>query len=64
MSEWQLIKTLQPEEGERYLLVATRSSKLFPSPEQIVGMYSRGWWSGRDTLSHVTHWLPLLDLPK
>jgi len=64
MIELQSIETLSPQDGEKYILMATRGSRLYPAPEQIIGHYSRGWWSGRDTLSHVTHWAPLLELPK
>jgi hypothetical protein len=46
------------------LLIATRHSMLMPNPERIVGRFSRGWWSGPSTLSHVTHWQPLPALPE
>jgi hypothetical protein len=36
---------------------------LIPDRRCHVAHFSRGWWSWKSTVSHVTHWLPLPGLP-
>lgn len=59
---WQSIETA-PLDGSQVLVIGTLYNMLVPNPHRHVAAYQRGWWSGRDTLSHVTHWMPLPRAP-
>lgn len=62
-NSWQPIETA-PKDGTHILIFGTFDNMLYPKEEQVVGQYSRGWWSGNRVLSHVTHWMPLPRLPE
>jgi Protein of unknown function (DUF551) len=62
MSEWQTIDTA-PTDGSEVLVIGTRHNMLVPNPRRHVAHFSRGWWSAKDVLSHVTHWMPLPQVP-
>lgn len=61
-SDWQLIETA-PQDGTEVLVIGTLHNMLTPNPRRHVACFRRGWWSGRDTISHVTHWMPLPHVP-
>lgn len=60
--EWKPIEGA-PKDGTKVLLRATRGNALMPRPETVVGEWSAGWWSGMQTLSHVTYYTDLLPPP-
>ena len=62
MRQWQPIETA-PKDGTIVLLWGTYGSMMCANSKPIVGWFSRGWWTERMTLSHVTHWMPLPDAP-
>jgi hypothetical protein len=62
LSTWHPIASA-PKDGSPVLLIGTRNNMLMPHLEILVAEYRSGWWSGRDTVSHATHWLPLPGFP-
>lgn len=62
VNDWQSVETA-PLDGTEVLVIGTCHNMLVPNPHRHVASYQRGWWSGRDVLSHVTHWMPLRGLP-
>lgn len=59
---WQPIDTA-PEDGSDVLVWGTLNSMLVSDNSWHVAAYNRGWWSGGKTMSHLTHWMPLPEIP-
>lgn len=67
---WQPIETA-PRDGSELLLIATLYNRPEPRPRRVVGIYSGnpvsgrpGWYGCKGMLFHVTHWMPLPEMPK
>lgn len=61
MDNWISVEERLPEHEDR-VLVACRTKKGAQSIN--LAYYSDGFWHGQGSMSGVTHWMPLPDLPE
>ena len=58
MSEWISVEDRLPESGGRYLVILNNG-------QLCIAIWVAAYWAiGVDTISNVTHWMPLPEPPK